>query len=118
MANPFTHIELNTTDPAKAKAFYTKLFQWELEDVPNMPYSMIKTGQTPGGGLTQHPVPGVPSSWLAYVAVDDIHAATKKAASLGATVMKDVTEVMGAGWFSVLIDPTGAAVGLWQPKGK
>ena len=47
MANPFTHIELNTTDPAKAKAFYTKLFRWELEDVPNMPYSMIKTGQTP-----------------------------------------------------------------------
>jgi predicted enzyme related to lactoylglutathione lyase len=26
MANPFVHVELNTTDPAKAKAFYGKLF--------------------------------------------------------------------------------------------
>ena len=118
MANPFTHIELSTTDVAKAKAFYGKLFQWELEDLPNVPYTMIKTGKGPGGGLMQQLIPGAPSAWLTYVEVDDIHAATKKAASLGANVMKDVTEVMGAGWLSILIDPTGAAIGLWQPKSK
>ena len=39
-----------------------------------------------------------------------------KARSLGAKVMKDVTEVMGAGWLSIIVDPTGAALGLWQPK--
>jgi predicted enzyme related to lactoylglutathione lyase len=32
--------------------------------------------------------------------------------------MKDVTEVMGEGSFSVILDPTGAALGLWQPKAK
>ena len=36
--------------------------------------------------------------------------------SLGATVMRDVTEVMGAGWLSIIIDPTGAALGLWKAK--
>ena len=66
----------------------------------------------------KHPVPGAPSAWLAYVLVDDIAASTKKAKSLGATVMKDVTEVMGMGFFSVLIDPTGAAIALWQLKAK
>ena len=35
MANPFVHVELNTPDPAKAKAFYSKLFQWQLDDLPN-----------------------------------------------------------------------------------
>ncbi len=30
--------------------------------------------------------------------------------------MKDVTEVMGAGWFSIILDPTGAALGLWKAK--
>src|SRR6266705_850466 len=35
VANPFIHIELNTPDPEKAKTFYSKLFQWQLEDVPN-----------------------------------------------------------------------------------
>jgi predicted enzyme related to lactoylglutathione lyase len=118
MANPFVHVELNTTDVNKAKAFYGKLFDWKLEDVP-MPggsYTMIKVGEGTGGGLMKHPVPGAPSAWLAYVLVDDIAAATKKAKSLGATVMKDVTEVMGAGWLSIIIDPTGAALGFWKPK--
>jgi predicted enzyme related to lactoylglutathione lyase len=30
--------------------------------------------------------------------------------------MKDVTEVKGVGQFSVIIDPTGAALALWKPK--
>ncbi|HYM68349.1 MAG TPA: VOC family protein [bacterium] len=116
MANPFVHVELNTTDVAKAKAFYGKLFAWKLEDVDMAGYTMIKVGEGTGGGIMKHPVPGAPSAWLAYVQVDDITAATQKAKSLGATVMKDVTEVMGAGWISIILDPTGAALGLWKPK--
>jgi predicted enzyme related to lactoylglutathione lyase len=30
MANPFVHVELNTTDVGKAKTFYGKLFDWKL----------------------------------------------------------------------------------------
>ena len=30
--------------------------------------------------------------------------------------MKDATEVMGAGTFSIITDPTGAMLGLWQVK--
>jgi uncharacterized protein len=118
MANPFVHVELNTTDVAKAKTFYGKLFDWKLEDVPmgSGSYTMIKVGEGTGGGLLKHPMPGAPSTWLAYVLVDDIAAATKKAKSLGATIVKDVTEVMGAGWLSIITDPTGATLGLWKPK--
>jgi predicted enzyme related to lactoylglutathione lyase len=120
MANPFVHVELNTTDVSKAKAFYGSLFNWTLEDVqmPGGSYTMIKVGEGTGGGIMKHPVPGAPSAWLAYVLVDDVAASTKKAKSLGATVMKDVTEIMGVGSFSVLIDPTGAALALFQPKAK
>jgi len=119
MANPFVHVELNTTDLPKAKAFYSKLFAWQLEDMP-MPdgtYTMIRVGDGTGGGMMKHPMPGAPSFWLAYVAVDDIAAATAKAKSLGANVIKDVTEVMDAGWLSIISDPTGAVLGLWKPKG-
>jgi predicted enzyme related to lactoylglutathione lyase len=120
MANPFVHVELNTTDVSKAKTFYGALFNWTLEDVP-MPtgsYTMIKVGEGTGGGIMKHPVPGAPSAWLAYVLVDDVAASTKKAKSLGATVMKDATEITGVGSFSVLIDPTGAALALFQPAKK
>ena len=118
MANAFVHVELNTTDVSKAKAFYGKLFEWTLEDTPMGAdaYTMIKVGKGTGGGMMKHPMPGAPSAWLPYVEVDDIKAATQKAKSLGATVLKDVTEVMGAGWFSIFTDPTGAVLGLWKPK--
>src|SRR5260221_3575928 len=79
VANPFVHIELNTPDPEKAKAFYAKLFPWQLEDVPNTAvpngnYTMIRVGNGTGGGIMKQ-VPGGPAGWLAYVEVEDIGAA-------------------------------------------
>src|SRR5207248_1394425 len=54
VANPFIHVELNAPDPQKAQTFYSKLFQWQLEDVPNpeMPDgtdTVIKVGDGTGG---------------------------------------------------------------------
>ena len=77
---------------------------------------MIKVGEGTGGGIMKHPIPGAPSVWLAYVMVDDVNASTAKAKSLGATVMKDVTEIPGVGWFSIITDPTGAVLALFKPK--
>jgi predicted enzyme related to lactoylglutathione lyase len=118
MANPFVHVELNTTDVDKAKAFYGKLFEWTLEDIPMAEgtYTLIKVEKGTGGGMMKQLIPGAPSMWLPYVEVQDISAATKKAQSLGAKIMKDVTEVMDMGWLSILVDPTGAMLGLWMSK--
>jgi hypothetical protein len=118
MPNPFCHVELNTTDVKKAKDFYGKLFSWKLEDMPGGEYTMIGVGEGTGGGMMKNPIPGAPSFWLSYVLVDDIRASTKKAASLGGQVMKDVTEIPNYGEFSVITDPTGAHFALWQPKSK
>ena len=122
MANPFVHVELATTDVAKAKSFYQSLFDWKLHDMDmggGHTYTMIEVGgDRTGGGMMQHPMPGAPSAWLAYVLVDDVAAATEKAKSLGATVVREVTEVPEAGSFSIILDPTGAHLGLWQPKAK
>jgi predicted enzyme related to lactoylglutathione lyase len=116
MANPFVHVELSTTDPEKAKAFYGKLFSWKMEDtpMPGMTYTMIQPGEGTGGGLMKQMMPNAPSAWLPYVIVDDVKASTERAKSLGAQVMKDVTEIPKMGSFSIITDPTGAALGLWQ----
>ena len=118
MSNPFVHVELMSNDVGNAKSFYGKLFDWTFEDMPmgDRTYTMIRVGEGTGGGLMTNPIPGASSAWLAYVLVDDIKAATSKARSLGAKVMKDVTEVPGAGSLSIITDPTGAMLGLWQPK--
>jgi uncharacterized protein len=120
MGNPFVHVELVSTDVRKAKSFYGKLFNWKLEDVDigDMTYTLIKVGEGTGGGLMKNPTPGGHSIWIAYVKVGDVKKVTSKAKSLGAKVKKDVTEVEGAGSLSIITDPTGAMLGLWEPKNK
>ena len=116
MANPFVHLELSTPNVAKAKEFYGKLFNWTITDNDmggGMVYSMFKPDNGPGGGMFT--MPGSPTGWLAYVGVDDINAATAKATSLGATIHRGPMEVPGHGWMTVLADPTGATIALWQP---
>lgn len=119
MANPFVHVELNTTDLGKAKTFYADLFDWNLQDHDmggGMHYTMINVGEGTGGGMMTHPMPGAPSFWLPYVLVDDIAAATAKARSLGATIIRDQLEIPEAGTLSIITDPAGATLGLWQAK--
>jgi hypothetical protein len=121
MPNPFVHVELATQDLDKSKDFYGKLFDWKLQDIPMGPenYTTIGVGKDSGGvggGMMKHPMPGAPSFWLSYVLVDDIDASTAKAKSLGATMIREVTEVPGMGWLSIFQDPTGAVLGLWKSK--
>jgi uncharacterized protein len=121
MANPFVHVELNTTDVAKAKSFYGSLLGWKLSDMDmggGFNYTVVDVGEGTGGGMMQQMIPGAPSAWLPYILVDDVAGATAKAKGLGASVMKDKTEVPGMGWFAILTDPTGAVVGLWETKSK
>lgn len=116
MGNPFVHIELHTQDVKKSKEFYAALFDWKMNEIPGMDYTIIEVGEGTGGGMMKNPMPDGPDNWLPYILVEDVEASTNKAKSLGATLVKDVTEVSDMGWFSVIIDPTGAALGLWQPK--
>jgi predicted enzyme related to lactoylglutathione lyase len=119
MGNPFVHIELTTSDVGKAKSFYKSLFDWKLKDVPmggGMTYTMVDVGNGTGGGMFE--MPGTPTAWIPYAAVSDVGKSTEKARSLGATILKEKSEVPGMGWFSIFKDPTGALIALWEPKPK
>jgi uncharacterized protein len=116
MSNPFVHMELSTSDVPKAKDFYTGLFGWEYtdNDMGHMIYSTFKPSTGPGGGMFS--MPGVPTMWLPYVGVEDINVATDKAKSLGATIKHGPMEIPNVGWATILADPTGATIALFQPK--
>jgi len=116
MSAPFVHLELNTPDATAAKSFYTELLGWQFTDMPMGDmgtYSTFKPSSGPGGGLMS--MPGAPTAWLAYVGVEDIKASTEKAAALGATILKASEEIPHIGWFTILLDPTGATIALFQP---
>jgi predicted enzyme related to lactoylglutathione lyase len=116
-SNPFVHLELSTSDLAAAKQFYSSLFGWEFIDNDMGPggiYSTFKPSSGPGGGL--YSMPGMPTFWMAYVGVADINESTEKAKSLGAKVEREPLEIPNIGWMSVIHDPTGAVIALFQPN--
>jgi predicted enzyme related to lactoylglutathione lyase len=118
MAQPFVHMELNTPDLGKAKDFYGQLCGWSFNDIdmggPAGVYSVFKPSDGPGGGI--YSMQGAPTAWLPYIGVENLKESTDKAIALGAKVIMREQEVPGHGSFSMIVDPTGASVALWQVK--
>lgn len=113
----FSWNELVAQDLPAAKKFYTGLFGWKAEAFPGgMDYTLFKQGDTLVGGLMKCPQPGLPSHWLPYVTVEDVDASTAKAKSLGAQVVMDPFDIPSVGRIAVLLDPLGAAIGLFKPN--
>ncbi|MGF1474549.1 MAG: VOC family protein [Geminicoccaceae bacterium] len=115
--------ELNTKDADGSKAFYGEMFGWDLQDGP-MPngegrYIVAKQGDDMIAGI--FPLEGpefeqVPSSWLTYVAVDDIEHAASELRRLGGMIMREPFEVPSIGKFAIARDPQGAVFALAQPS--
>lgn len=121
MANAFVHVELNTDDVAQAKKFYRRVFQWKLEDMkmgPGMTYTLVDVGKGVGGGMQKKPMSGAPTAWLPYVEVDSVKKTVAKAQKAGAQVMVDYMEIPGTGAIGIFVDPTGAALGVWEAAKK
>ncbi len=109
--------ELVTSDTAAAETFYSSLFGWKT--VPfsggEKPYTMWQNGDRCFGGMLATPMPGVPTHWLHYVAVESVDESLAKAVGLGASVCLPTTDIGEAGRIAVLKDPQGAVFGLHQP---
>lgn len=118
MGNPFWHIELRTKDVAKAKQFYKSMFDWQLDE-GHKDYTIFRTGEEVSGGIMEDTASsGMSSHWVPAIEVEDIRASTSKAVQLGAKVIEDVTEEGEWGWYSTIVDPTGAMLHLFQQRQK
>lgn len=123
MANPtypFCYSELHTQEPGKAREFYTRLFAWpvKIHDLPNGEYTEIEPGGSIPGGMLRGMFGGGRSQWVPYVAVDDLERFTARAKELGASPVHELGTVPEQGRFSLLVDPSGAPFGIWQPLAK
>ncbi len=107
---------LQTTDDKAATAFYRETFGWTLEQaqIPGMPpYTLIKVGDIPIGGITQA-ADGQAPGWMSYVTVTDIEACVATAAKLGGQVIQAPFEVPTVGRIAVIADPQGAILAAIQ----
>jgi uncharacterized protein len=108
----FSWSELMTTDPAAAKAFYTKLFDWGTRDMqmPSGTYTTCQVGEDSVGGIMKIPAEatGMPPAWGVYVTVEDVDATIRQAEQLGGSLIMPPMEIDGVGRMAVLKDPQGA----------
>jgi predicted enzyme related to lactoylglutathione lyase len=78
-------------------------------------YRIPKSGERQRAGITKFP-PGAPPhpAWLEYIAVKDVDGSTRNARELGAKTLMEPTDIPNIGRFSVIADPTGAAIALFK----
>ncbi len=112
--------ELMTRDVEKAKKFYGGTIGWTFDGMPmqNGTYWIAKMDDKPVGGLftlTSAQFDGVPESWMAYLAVDDVDARVKKATAAGAKLMRPIFDIPGVGRIAILTEPGGAGIGWITP---
>lgn len=122
-AGTFSWADCATTDESTDKAFYQAVMKWDKNEMPmggGQVYTMfMRNGETVAALSPMQPEmqsSGVPSHWNCYVTVDDVDAVTAKVAGLGGTVIAEPFDVFDNGRMSVIQDPTGATLSLWQPK--
>ena len=116
----FCWADLATSDTEGAKKFYTEIFGWEIMDIPMGEmgaYTMLqKDGKhvcamyQMGDNMGTHPF------WRSYISVESADASAEKVKELGGTVLMGPFDVFDSGRMVIVIDPTDAPVGLWQPK--
>ncbi len=110
--------DLMTTDQAGAAKFYQAVFGWQCDPGKDASgYMHIRCGEQFIGGIPPagHLPPGVPPHWQLYFQVVDCDAATAKATEAGAKVYMPPMTMEGVGRWSLLADPQGAALALFQP---
>lgn len=112
MGNPVVHFEVNGTDREPLEKFYSELFGWHVQSMPEMGYGMIDTHATGGinGGIGQ--VDRGRGFVTFYVEADDPQAILDKAVSLGGTVVMPVTEIPNTVTLAQLADFDGNIVGV------
>lgn len=114
-----TWFDLMTSDPASARDFYAKLFNWNYQlSGPEMGhYAMCRVGERNAAGLGGIPQGAAfPPVWSVYFGVTDIEDTISRITSAGGGVVSPAMDIMDSGRLAVCTDSTGAVFGLWQPR--
>ena len=106
--------QLNTSDPAAARSFYSGLFGWDFEKVSEEPaFWSIQNGGALNGGMMPLPDGSPPPHWLVYFTSPSLEESTRLIGELGGRVIVPATAVP-SGRFVVATDPQGAAFALFE----
>jgi uncharacterized protein len=118
------HFEIPADDVARAKEFYRSVFDWQLQDMPDMDYTVARTTEvdeatqmpTSAGAINGGLVPRSSETPAPVLTIDveSVDQALKQVEAAGGRVVRERTEIPGMGAFAYFTDPEGNTLGLWE----
>jgi predicted enzyme related to lactoylglutathione lyase len=110
-------VDLYTSDQARARDFYCELLGWTADE-PNPEFggymNFVKDGAWIAGCMGNDGSSGQPDAWSVYLSSPNAQATVDAATKAGAQVIVPAMQVGDLGTMAVVIDPAGAAIGLWE----
>jgi|SRR3989338_1993542 len=123
--NPIIHFEIPFDDKEKVMKFYSEVFGWKLNDMPDMKYVIAHTGETdektfmlkkPGminGGMYKRDEKSAQSPVL-VIDVPNLDAHIKKVKASGGKIFRGKMQVGDMGFYAQVQDTEGNIIGLWE----
>ena len=120
--NSVVHFEIPYNNGQRAKKFYKEVFDWKLNDMPEMDYTIVHTvevdeNQMPkragaiNGGMTERVDDEGP---VLVIDVENIDDHLKKIEKAGGKVVMPVITVGNMGLYARVTDTEGNLIGIWQ----
>ena len=122
MMDKVVHFEIPADDVERAQKFYKTVFGWEIDRIPEMDYSMVRTvkvgedrmpverGAINGGMMKRDRV----RSPVITIQVDNIEEAIEKAKKEGGRLVIGKESAGDMGFTAYVKDTEGNVIGLWQ----
>lgn len=118
----FCWLDLAASNARKAEEFYTEMFGWHAQrkQANGGEYVHFNRGGESFASLYQlaprQIAAGVPSHWTPYISVSDVHEMASRATALGGQVIVRPFNVDNMARLSLIVDSTGALIGLWEQR--
>jgi len=117
------HFEVPFDDGDRARGFYKEVFGWQLQEMPEMSYTLVTSGPSGDSGPTEAGFinggmmareGGPAQSPVIVVDVDSIDDTLDRIGGLGGSTVAAKMPVGDMGFAAYFTDPEGNVVGLWE----
>lgn len=117
------HFEIPADDVGRAQKFYSEIFSWKMNSMPEMGYTIVHTAETdernmiqePGkinGGMLKRQAPVTNPTLI--IDVQSIDETVKKIEDAGGKIIREKLPVGDMGFVAYFTDSEGNTLGLWE----
>jgi predicted enzyme related to lactoylglutathione lyase len=126
MSGRVVHFEVPFDDGDRARAFYSDVFGWKTQEMPEMQYTMVMTGPLGDNGMPSEPgfINGgmfqrqdAINAPVITINVDSIDGSLPQVEANGGKTVEGKKAVGDMGFVAYINDSEGNLIGLWENAG-